>query len=303
MQNVYVLSNIYDFIYQKIVKIERKTMTLDDLFSGFIDSLILYNSEGYVSYSKKEQATIKKYFGNCDISQINYKTCTEFMLHLKNDGYSANTINKHISHIKRLFKFNDINSDIFKIRKIKEKFITFGTCEDDPEEVINKILPSLSLQNKLIIVLLYDTGVRLNELLNIEYENVDWDNRTILLTTTKTGRERYVFFTKEFKKLATTFRKKHNSKWLFYNPKNCDKLKKSAIESLFARIRKKLGIRNFSPHRLRHSLSTEMYSNGCDLIQICSILGHSNVNTTKRYIHPDLEKERANYDEFHKKKK
>ena len=79
-------------------------------------------------------------------------------------------------------------------------------------------------------------------------------------------------------------------------------LKKSAIESLFTRIRRKQGIKNFSPHRLRHSLSTEMYSNGCDLIQISSILGHSNVNTTKRYIHPDLKKKLDNYDKYHKKR-
>lgn len=273
------------------------------MFSGFINYLTLYNSAGYVSYSKKEQASIIKYFGDCESSEVNFNTCTEFMLKLKDDGYSANTINKHISHLKRLFRFNDIDSDIFKIKKIKEKFVTFGTCEDDPEEVIKNILPILSLQNKLIVVLLYDTGVRLNELLNIEYDHVDWDNRYILLTTTKTGRQRYIFFTKEFKKLATTFRKNHNSKWLFYNVKNGEQLKKSAIESLFARIRRKLGIRNFSPHRLRHSLSTEMYSNGCDLIQICSILGHSNVNTTRRYIHPDLKKELDNYDKYHKKKK
>ena len=278
-------------------------MTLNEMFSGFINYLTLYNSAGYVSYSKKEQASIIKYFGDCESSEVNFNTCTEFMLKLKDDGYSANTINKHISHLKRLFRFNDIDSDIFKIKKIKEKFVTFGTCEDDPEEVIKNILPILSLQNKLIVVLLYDTGVRLNELLNIEYDHVDWDNRYILLTTTKTGRQRYIFFTKEFKKLATTFRKNHNSKWLFYNVKNGEQLKKSAIESLFARIRRKLGIRNFSPHRLRHSLSTEMYSNGCDLIQICSILGHSNVNTTRRYIHPDLKKELDNYDKYHKKKK
>ena len=277
-------------------------MTLNEMFSGFISYLSLYNSQGYVSYSIKEQESVIKYFGDVESSEVNYKTCTEFMIKLKNEGYSANTINKHISHLKRIFKFNDIDSDIFKIRKIKEKFVTFGTCEDDPEEVIKKILPILSLQNKLILILLYDTGVRLNELLNIKYEEVDWENRYILLTTTKTGRQRYVFFTKEFKKLATTFRKKHNSKWLFYNLKNGEQLKKSAIESLFARIRRKLGIKNFSPHRLRHSLSTEMYSNGCDLIQISSILGHSNVNTTKRYIHPDLKKELDNYDKFHKKR-
>ena len=278
-------------------------MTLNEMYSEYISFLKLYNSPGYVSYTEKIHRQVLKYFGDVESDNINYESCLQFMSTLKEQGYSANTINKHISYIKRLFKHNELYSNIFKIRKIKEKFVTFGTCEDDPEEVIKKVLPTLSLQNQLILVLLYDTGVRLTEMLNIEYENVDWKNRYIYLTITKTGRQRYVFFTKEFKKLATNFRKNHNSKWLFYNQKTGEKLKVSAIESLFKRIRQKMGIKNFSPHRLRHSLSTELYSNGCDLLQISSILGHSNVNTTKRYIHPDLNKELSNYDLYHKKKK
>ena len=148
--------------------------------------------------------------------------------------------------------------------------------------------------------MLYDTGVRLNELLNIESKNVDLKHRTILLTTTKTGNDRIIYISKTTKKLATSFCKKAILRKYFFANEKGEKLKPSAIQSLFSRIRRRLGIKNFSPHRLRHSLSTELYHNGANIVLISTILGHSNVNTTKRYIHPDLKQNLKMFDKFHK---
>ena len=69
---------------------------------------------------------------------------------------------------------------------------------------------------------------------------------------------------------------------------------------MFARIRRRLKIKNFFPHRLRHSLCTELYHNGANIVLISTILGHSNVNTTKRYIHPDLKQNLKMFDKYHK---
>ena len=69
---------------------------------------------------------------------------------------------------------------------------------------------------------------------------------------------------------------------------------------MFARIRRRLKIKNFSPHRLRHSLCSELYHNGANKVLISTILGHSNVNTTKRYVHPDLKRNLKMFDKYHK---
>ena len=165
-----------------------------------------------------------------------------------------------------------------------------------------KACENISLQNKIILHVFYDTSVRLHELVNIESSNVDLKHRTILLTTTKTWNNRVVYISEHTKKLATSFCKKADlRKYLFVNEKG-EKLKVSAIESLFARIRKRLGIKNFSPHRLRHSLSTKLYHNGANILLISNILGHSNVNTTRRYIHPDLRKNLKMFDRAHSRK-
>ncbi len=278
-------------------------MKLSEMFSEYVEHLKLYNSEGYVAFTMKEAKSIVEYFGDIESNEITVDILKKYMFDLKSDGLSANTINKHISTIKRLYNFHEIDNHFSKIKKIKEKFITYGTCEDDPVKTLERACKNLSLQNQIILHVFFDTGVRLHELINIESKNVDLKNRCILLTTTKTGSDRYVFISKETKKLATTFCKNALSrKYLFVN-QNGDRLQRSAIESMFARIRKRLKIKNFSPHRLRHSLSTEMYNNGANLILISGILGHSNVNTTKRYIHPDLKNNLKMFDRAHKRKK
>lgn len=277
-------------------------MKLSEMFKNYIEHLRLYNSDGYVKYTIKEEKSILEYFGDVDSSEILVESLQKYILDLRELGLSANTINKHISTIKRIYNFNEIDNHFSKVKKIKEKFVTFGICEDDPEKVLDEACKLLSLQNQIILHVFYDTGVRLNELINIESKNVDLKRRTILLTTTKTGNERFVFISKKTKRMATSFCKKALSrKYLFVN-QNGDKLKTSAIESLFARIRKRLGIRNFSPHRLRHSLSTELYKNGANILLISNILGHSNVNTTRRYIHPDLDTNLKMFDKAHQKK-
>ncbi len=277
-------------------------MLLSEMFEAYIEHLTLYNSAGYVSFMQKEAKLIIEYFGSIDSSELTVDRIKKFMFDLKERNLSANTINKHVSSIKRVYRFHEIDNHFYKIKKIKEKFVTFGTCEDDPVKVIEEASKLLSLQNKIILNIFFDTGVRLNELVNIESANVDLKHRTILLTTTKTGNDRYVFISESTKKLATSFCKKALlRKYLFVN-QNGDKLHVSAIESLFARIRKRLGIKNFSPHRLRHSLSTELYNNGANILLISSILGHSNVNTTRRYIHPDLATNLKMFDAAHQKK-
>ncbi len=82
------------------------------------------------------------------------------------------------------------------------------------------------------------------------------------------------------------------------HPKAKSHINVGALERMFARIRKKYNLKNFSPHRLRHTLSTNLYANGGDLLFIMSIMGHTNMNTTKRYIHENKELNLKLYDKY-----
>lgn len=275
-------------------------MQLKKMFDDYLEYIKLFLSEGYVEYQREQAKQILKYFDpETDSSEIKDKSLFGYIKFLKENELSANTINKYISTIKRVFNFCEMPNDFKKVKKLKEPFVTYGLPSENPVAIIKSCESFLSDQSMLILYILLDTGVRLHELLNIEIANIDFKNRNILLTTTKTGVNRYVFFTEKTKKFATSFcQKAKNKKYLFENPKTHEKLKNSAIESLFARIRSKLKIKKFSPHRLRHNLSTSLFNNGANIMLITSILGHSNPIVTQRYIHPNLKSSLKMYDEF-----
>ena len=70
----------------------------------------------------------------------------------------------------------------------------------------------------------------------------------------------------------------------------------SCVEQIFSRIRKRFGLDKFSPLMLRHTFSTNLYNNRADLVFIETVMGHSNTETTKRYIHTDVKANRDKYD-------
>ena len=268
------------------------------MFNLYLLNLKIYNSKGYIDFTIQLQHKIINYFGNIDSASLTYEKILEFINDMKNLNLSNNTINKHISYLKRLYKFNDVECPFFKIKKLKEKFITLG-CSDNIKNILPKILETQSLRNQLIIMLFFDTGIRCNELINIYTKNVDNENRCIFLEFTKTNKPRWIYYSKYTQKLMNKYLKKTKCELLFFSKKSNQKMNRFTINSIFSRIKKKFKLKNFSPHRLRHSLSTELYNNGADLLLISSILGHSNVNTTKRYIHSNHVDNLKKYDKFH----
>ncbi len=275
-------------------------MYLVDMYNSYEAYLKIYNSPGYVKFTKEINASIIGYFGNIDSSSLDVKKMLDYITYLQSKKYSNNTINKRISYLKRLYKFHDLDCPFYKVKKLKEKFITYGCAEDNISDLFPVIFKNMSLRNKLIIMLFYDTGIRLNELCHILMKNIDNENRMIYLEYTKTSKPRYIYYSKMTQKLIDNFCKNANRKYLFVGNKNDEKISRHTVESIFKRIREKYGLKKISPHRLRHSFSTDLYKNGADLLLISGILGHSNVNTTKRYIHDDHKNILKNYDKFHK---
>lgn len=142
----------------------------------------------------------------------------------------------------------------------------------------------MSIQNRLIIMLLLDTGVRRNELLHIELKNIDLINNRILLTETKTKKDRYVFFRDEtkYKYIIPYMKTISSSKYLF-------NISSNGFMSLFERIKKRLNFSKFHAHMLRHTHATLLLKNNANLELIRILLGHSNLNTTKKYLHSNLD--------------
>lgn len=269
-------------------------MLLSTLFNEYLKHIKLYKSKGTYDYNKQKIKQVINDWGDVELETLTKEKAIDYIIKLKTKGNSNSTTNKKIAIIKTALRFKGIkNHPIFEIKKLKEPFITYGCIDNNI--TIKELMQNRSQQNQVIILLLHDTGIRLNELLNIETKNINFNKRALYLTTTKNNKPRYVFFTKFTSKKLKEYTNGIKTKRLFQNATT------TSVEKLMARLKKKYNIKKLSPHRFRHSLSSELYCNGCDILYISRLLGHSSVETTKRYIHTDLAQDCAIYDKYHKK--
>lgn len=262
-------------------------MKLQEMQNSFFDYAKITFAEGTFKFYKSHLNYIICYFNNNEIydsEQINLSVINNFILYEKNKKVSNATINKRILVFKLMFKYFKIENEILTFKKLKEEKNTFSALTNEELNRLNNYLNSdlISIQNKLIIMLLIDTGVRLSEIVGIKVKNINFLNNTIYLDITKGKKCRIVPFTDSTAFLLKKYIKTINSERLF-------KLTTSGIGSLFCRIQKKLGFNKFHPHMLRHTLCSKLHNNGVSILIIQRIMGHSNVSTTQRYAHFDLD--------------
>ena len=160
-------------------------------------------------------------------------------------------------------------------------------------------------RNLVIIRLLYATGVRVSELVNIKIKDIDVNDRTIRILG-KGSKERVVVFgintQSDLKKYLSDGRRQLNIKgndYLFLN-KDGNRLSSRYVRKIIDDIVVKASIKmHISPHMLRHTFATEMLNNGADLVSVKDLLGHESLNTTSIYTHLSDDKIREIYDKTH----
>ena len=162
----------------------------------------------------------------------------------------------------------------------------------------------LVARNKLIIHLLFDSGVRVSELINIRVLDIDFNERSIKVFG-KGSKDRYVFFSKKSLIKMEEWLMYHKElslgEYLFVNYKG-EQLSVRSVEKIIKCMGKKIGI-DIHPHMLRHTFATDLLNKGADLRMIQELLGHENLDTTQIYTHVSNSKIKEVYDYSHNDKK
>lgn len=219
-------------------------------------------------------------------SDINNSFLKKFIIQSHKRKNTNRTINLRIQILKSMFKFNEIkNDDLFSMQCLKEEKNTFiALSNKELHDILDYINSDvLKFKNKLMLFILIDTGIRINELLNIKIENINFYNNTIYLVNTKSHKPRFVPFGEGIGVMIRQYIQQFNVVDKLFD------MTYYGCVAVFNRIKKKLKLNKFHPHMLRHTFASRLHKNGATIFVIQNLLGHSNVNITERYIHFDLE--------------
>jgi len=151
------------------------------------------------------------------------------------------------------------------------------------KEVMEMIDKTKNIKHKLVLMFLYYAGLRLSEVINLRWENLDFDRKIIHIKKAKGEKERIVFLHKKLEELLREIGIKDS---LVFISERGNKYNKRTIQQIVKNAARKTGIKKkVSPHTLRHSFATHLLEAGADIRYIQQLLGHKNLQTTQIYTH------------------
>ena len=152
------------------------------------------------------------------------------------------------------------------------------------EEIHSMFSSTHNLKHRLLLYFLYYSGMRLDEIRNLKWEDINFERKTIHLKTTKGSRDRILFLHLELEKMILLLGVQQAG--FVFSPKEGKRYNPRSIEQVVKNAAKKAGIsKRVTPHTLRHSFATHLLEGGADLRIIQSLLGHKNLATTQIYTH------------------
>ena len=139
-----------------------------------------------------------------------------------------------------------------------------------------------NLKHRLVIKMLYCSGLRLQELINLKRKNIDFDNNTVFVYQGKGKKDRLTIIADDLKLDLLKYYSSYSFKTEYVFEGRNGKYSKKSVQVILEIAAKKLGFK-VSPHMLRHSFATHLLEQGTDIRLIQSLLGHSSLNTTQIY--------------------
>jgi len=260
---------------------------------------------------------LSKFYGyigknKLEINNIQKNDILNYISYLKKSDLSHKSVNHNISVLRTFYKFvsisNDINNpleyiEVPKLNKTLPKVLSY--------EELKKLLDvdltdKYSYRNKAMLELMYATGLRVSELVNLKINDIDFDS-CLVKTLGKGSKERIIpigdyaiyFVLKYLKEYRPLLLKKEYTDYLFLNNRGT-KISRQSFYKIVEDLAVKKNIKTkISPHTLRHSFATHLLDRGADIVSIKELLGHSSLATTQIYTHISNQKLQDEYNKFH----
>ncbi len=253
------------------------------------------------------------------LKSIDNLTIRLFLGDLIENGISKKSIARKLSSVRSFYKYmyrkRIIKSDPtinIATPKISKKLPSFLD-----ESAISKMLELpdeaavTGLRDKALLELLYSTGIRLNELIELNLENIDWYNKTLKVI----GKGRKVRITPFGEKAKSALKKYLLSREELFSGTTSEKELRSVFISNRGKRMYPKGVYNIvnhyiqqvsdiekkSPHVIRHTFATHLLNRGADLKAVKELLGHESLSTTQIYTHVNIDRLKSIYNQAHPK--
>jgi integrase/recombinase XerC len=286
---------------------------------SFLDNLAFqkrYSPHTIVSYENDLTGFfdfVEVQFGLTELDKINASFVRSWLVEMKGSGIESKSLNRKISSLKSFFKYQlkkgsllTSPMDTIISPKMKKRLPQF-VDEKDIHTLFSHVEFPDNWEGKtnwLLLYLLYNTGIRQAELVNLRESQIDISNSNIKVVG-KGNKERIIPISKELKASIVLYQKSKKSNFdkifLLVNDKGKQLYPKYVYNVVKQYLSMVTTIDKKSPHTLRHTFATHLMNNGADLNAVKELLGHNSLASTQMYTHNTIEKLKDIYKKAHPK--
>ncbi len=274
-----------------------------DIIGMKVPELDEFSSE-YIQYQKevkkkkswfRDEIALKhlnKIFGNSKLNNIHAKDIDDYK-QIRLSSVSSATVNRELEVLRHLYniaerwnRFNGKNpvskAGLIKVNNKQERILT--------HEEEERLLSNCNYYMKNIIICALNTGMRKGEIISVKWDNIDLNNNIITLehTKTKSKKSRKIPINSIMRKLFLELKiQSDGNEYVFLNSNRKPYTRQDSLNRAFKSALKKANIGGLRFHDLRHTCATRMIENGANIVAVKEILGHSSLDMTMRYAHPE----------------
>lgn len=273
--------------------------TKEILFYDYIDQYMSYckTNKASSTYAREMQAikSLKSFFGNICLPKIDNKSIEDYKSQRKSKGLSTSSINRELTvlsvMLKKAVQWNYLNRipviSILALPKRPPRYLSL--------DEMNTLLDCSTEWLRPILIILRNTGMRIGEVLQLRFKDIDLVNNLILVRSQKTKNYRVIPINCELREILEwlhkyyvhpntmqiSIRHANQRSYIICHP---DGTKVKCIKNSFNKACKRAGIES-TIHMIRHTFASHLVMNQVDLISIKELLGHSSISTTMIYSH------------------
>ena len=285
-----IISNITDGStkdFLEYLKYERRvSVTTVDSYGENLLLLKNYTNKDLISLKKED---IKDFLDNVEATA-------------RTKAHYLTVFNSFYKYLVFMDKIKSNPCDGIKAPKLEKKLPTYLTNEEIAKLFNIRLTKPVDYRNKAILEVMYATGARISEVINLEVNQIDFEE-CIIRVVGKGKKERIIplddVAIEALNNYINNYRpfliKNETCNYVFLN-KNGEKISRQMIFKILKNLANKAGIiKEISPHTLRHSFASNLLNNGADLRVIQELLGHENLETTEIYSHLQNKKIKDDY--------